>query len=65
MIGTNVDDAIRNAGSSIDIVQEATDIPTSELNASLQGQRAFTFGELVEIGGLLHVSPSLLLRGIA
>lgn len=64
-IGNNVVRAIRAAGTSVDIVANATDIPPSNMAASLRGDREFKFGELVDIGGVLCVSPSIFMKGLA
>jgi len=63
MIGERVADAIRGNGVDIAVVARAADMRPSALNARLEGRGAFTFEQLVAVGGFLHVRVSDLVKG--
>lgn len=58
VVAANVRSAISSTGSTPESVAEATDLTIPQLNARLSGRTPFSFGELVTVGGLLHVQPA-------
>lgn len=63
-IAKRVTTAIDASGLTPDKVADAADIPSDQFAALLRGELAFTVDQLVNVGGVLRVSPSKFLEGI-
>lgn len=61
----NVSTKISAAGIPPAKIAQAIDLTLPELSARLEGNAEFTFAELVQVGGFLHVCPSQFLEGVA
>lgn len=57
-IARRVNLAISEAGSDVQIVAQAADITTPDLEDRLNGRADFQIDELVRVGGFLHVPVS-------
>lgn len=63
-IAKRVSAAIDNTGVTPEKVAYAADIPSDLFAALLDGEADWTVDHLVDVGGVLRVSPSTFLEGI-
>ncbi len=64
-LGGNVARIAREHDVPVESIAKATDMTVAGARAFLNGERDVTFGQLVAVGGLLRVSPSVLLEGVS
>jgi len=65
-IGATVSSAILAAGTDVPATAQAAGLTTPQLRSRLSGAEQFSFGELVEISGLLRTSAAdLIVRNAA
>lgn len=53
------------AGEDTHSVAKATDMQVPDLESRLHGETDFTIGELLHVGGFLHVPAHLLMREVS
>lgn len=64
-LGENVARVAREHGVDAESIAEAADLSVADVHAFLSGERDVTFGQLVQVGGLLRVRLSVLFEGVA